>query len=122
MTVNQIGALAPELKRASDAQSRAQNPTPAPAKTQGTASLPTDTLSSNLSAIATGELINLQPVILQVEAQNRDAAASSLSDADLQVLIQAKVSPQEALQNQAKQSIAAQTNKLPNNLLALLGE
>lgn len=123
MTVTSIGALAPEIKRALDQNQKtapaASTPTP---NTAGTATLPTDSLAPSIAALTQGALIDLSPVILQVEAQNRDAAASVLSDADLQLLIQATVSPQEAVQNQAKQSIAAQTNKLPNSLLALLGE
>lgn len=55
---------------------------------------------------------------LLTEAENRLAAESTLTDADFE----AAPTPHEQVQAQAREALAAQTNKLPANVLQLLNE
>lgn len=111
MTVSSITGGVPELKRALDQQNKANAAKPGEVKAASV--FPTDTIAP--SAVDLGE------VITQVQAQNREAARSTLNDADLDALQPAQT-PQEQVQQQAIAATRAQTNKLPPTILQLIAE
>ena len=109
MTISTIGTIGADLARIQEKQNRevseraaAQRAaTEAPAKASDALTAVDETTARKLS-----------------EIENQNAAASVLTEAD----VDAQPSPQERVQSQARESIAAQTNKLPPNILQLLNE
>ena len=119
MTVSTIGNVAPELKRTLENQNRPETLKREAEPAPGSARLPSDVVSA--SSYQVEEPVNLDEIMVQIQVQNREAARSTLSDDDLTAL-ENQASPQERVLAQAKASVAAQTNKLPANLLDLLSE
>ena len=117
MTVSTITGLPADVKRALDNNNKPANQTREETKTQGGASLPKDTISAS-----TPPALDLNSAIVATGAQNREAAQATLSDADFEQLERIEDSPQAQVQAQAKASVAAQTNKMPANILQVLAE
>jgi hypothetical protein len=116
MTVSSIGALAPEIKRLQENTTRTATTTPSTQTQSGSAVLPTDTVSLPILKGPTPDEFQ------QIAIQNAQAAQSVLSDTDIDALAESKLSPQQAVQQQAKASIDAQTKRLPPSMLELLAE
>ena len=68
------------------------------------------------------DVLDLNAAIVQSGAQNKEAAKATLSDEDFEQIETPDESPQAQVQAQAKASLAAQTSKLPPNILQLLAE
>ncbi len=110
MTVSTIGNVGADIARAQDKQNK-QDSVRVGAKNAAT--LPQDRVDT-----AALQLLDVETARKFTEAENLYAARSTLSDADFA----ATESPQERVYAQAKEAIAAQTNKLPGNVLQLLNE
>jgi hypothetical protein len=114
MTVSTIGNAGDAIRRLQESQNK-QADTRTNIKAPGTASLPQDTVEISDS------LLNVASAAAASEVQNRDAAKSVLSDDEFDKAVHGD-SAQEKIQQQAVASAAAQTNKLPPNILSLLAE
>lgn len=116
MTVSTIGPVALEAKRTLDTQTKNSAKTET-ALLSGGASLPTDTVES----VVSNPTLTVAQAAAQTEQENRTAALSTLSDADIDLLA-SEQSPQAIVQAQANASVAAQANRLPPSMLQLLVE
>lgn len=116
MTVTTIGNAGEAIRRLQEQQNK-QADTRSVSKTPGTATLPVDEVAPSVAAA----LKSVSNATADVEAQNREAAKSVLSDEDIERIEQGG-SAQEKIQAAAKASIQAQTNRLPPSMLTLLVE
>ena len=110
MTVSTIGNVGADIARTQDKQNKQDT---ARAGVKNAATLPQDHVDA-----AARESLDVEAARKLTEIENHHAAASTLSDADFE----STESPQDRVYAQAKESIAAQTNKWPTNLLQLLQE
>lgn len=107
-----FGNSQPDLLSASDAQAASQ--------AVSTAQNTVDDQQATLDEV--GQSIDLAFGSLQTASQNQEAASSTLTEDDLLGASDSSNSQQTQLQAQAQQALAAQTSKLPNNILSLLAE
>lgn len=117
MTVSTITGIPADVKRALEQQSRTSTQVN-PEQARAASTLPTDLIETLPS---TAPIFDFQEAIKQTEVQNRDAATSVLTDADLEA-IEAQESAPERVAAQPVKSVAAQTAKLPVDLLKLISE
>lgn len=115
MTVSTISGLPGDVRRALDQQAKPSTKDVA----KQSASLPTDSIAASGSSRAPA--LDVDAAIIQTQAQNREAAAAYLSDADLDV-IETQATPQQQVAAQPEAATAAQTNKLPVDLVKLASE
>ncbi len=116
MTVSTLTGIPADVKRALDTQNKSSAQL-REQKVATPATLPSDSVAETASA----PLLSVAVATQQTIAQNREAAASTLSEADFDVLEQSE-SPQAQLLANAKAGIAAQTKRLPPSMLELLAE
>lgn len=116
MTVSTINGAASELRRVQENQNKTERPLPL--QPSG-ASLPEDVIQVPSAPAAQPDLAE---AVAQSAAQNREAAASTLSEADLDFITASQPNPAEQVQIKAKEALVAQTSRLPNNILSLLAE
>lgn len=116
MTVSTITGIPADVKRALEQQNRNPNFTIEKAPSQ--ASLPQDVLTASTYTV---ETLDVPAAIVATQTQNRDAAKSVLNDADI-AQIEVQESASERVAAQPSKSVAAQTAKLPADLLKLISE
>ena len=116
MTVSTLNGVTAELRRSQENLNKPERLLPLQ---PSNASLPDDVVAD--SAIAPRGP-DLATAIAQTEAQNREAARATLNDADLDAIADAQPSAREQVASSPKTSIAAQTGRLPANVLDLLAE
>lgn len=114
MTVSTITGIPADVKRTLEQQNRPSSTTNTIEKAPSQASLPKDIIN-------TPEVLSVAVATQRSEVQNQQAARSTLSDADFEVLDQ-QASAQQQVAAQPVKSIAAQTGKLPADLLQLISE
>ncbi len=117
MTVSTITGIPADVKRALENNNRSSNTTNSIEKAPSQASLPKDIINTADLAPA----LDVPAAIAQTQVQNREAARSTLSDADFEVLDQ-QASAQQQVAAQPARSVAAQATKLPADLLQLINE
>lgn len=117
MTVSTINNPTAELRRTQDNLNK-QAAKPLPYQPSG-ATLPEDVLAASATALARPDQAT---AIALTEQQNRAAAASTLSEADLDQLEADRPVATEEVARDPQASIAAQTTKLPVKILDLLAE
>ncbi len=115
MTVSTISGLPGDVRRALDAQAKPATPKDT---AKQSASLPTDSVVSSSS---NAPALDVDAAIIQTQAQNREAAAAYLDDMDFEVL-STQASAPEQVAAKPKEATAAQTNKLPVDLVKLASE
>lgn len=115
MTVSTVTGIPGDVKRALDQNNRNPNITIEKAPSQ--ASLPQDVLTPS----STPTQLDVPAAVVQTQVQNRDAAKSVLSDADFEQ-IESQGDASQRVASQPAQSVAAQTGKLPVDLLKLISE
>lgn len=116
MTVSTVSGIPGEVKRALEQNNRNPNFTIEKAPSQ--ASLPQDVLTASTYS---AQAMDVPAAIEQTQVQNRDAAKSVLSEADFEQ-IESQAGATERVAAQPTQSVAAQTGKLPIDLLKLISE
>ena len=117
MTVSTITGIPADVKRTLEQQNRTSTQVNLE-QAKAASTLPTDRIETLPS---TAPIFDFQEAIVQTEVQNREAAASTLNDADL-AQIESQESAPERVAAQPAKSAAAQTSKLPADLLALINE
>lgn len=114
MTVSTITGIPADVKRALEQQNRNPNFTIEKAPSQ--ASLPQDIINTVESTV-----LDVPAAIVATQSQNAQAAKSVLNDEDFDRL-ETTGSASEKVAAKPQQSVAAQTNKLPVDLLKLVSE
>lgn len=117
MTVSTITGIPADVKRTLEQQNRTSTQVNTE-QARAASTLPTDRIETLPS---TAPIFDFQEAIQQTQVQNREAAASVLTDADLDA-IEAQESAAERVAAQPAKSVAAQTGKLPVDLLKLISE
>lgn len=117
MTVSTITGIPADVKRTLEQQNRTSTQVNTE-QAKAASTLPQDRIETQPSA---APIFDFQEAIKQTEVQNRDAAASVLTDADLEA-IESQASAPERVAAQPAKSVAAQTGKLPADLLKLISE
>lgn len=107
MSISTVGNVGGDLARIQDKQNRDDS--------KRVSAKPDAAPASQADAAST---IDVDAARRLTEAENLRAAESTLTDAD----VDNAPSPQEHVQTQAREALAAQTNKLPPQLLQLLNE
>lgn len=115
MTVSTINGATTELRRLQESQNKSSA---LPYQPSG-ATLPEDVVNVPVPA---AEGPNVAAATALSAQQNQAAAASTLTNDDIDFLESVRGNMAEQVQTQAKAALVAQTNKLPNNILALLAE
>ena len=116
MTVPTIGGIPAEAKRALEQQNRPAQTNPStPAKESSARA------SDSIATRASGPAIDTEAAIIQTQAQNREAARATLRDEDF-ALLETQASPAERIAANPKAATAAQTSKLPVDLVQLAAE
>jgi len=121
MTVTTIPGLLEPARRTFENANRPTNQTAGNAATQSasaSATLPNDVIAASV----TNPAVDYQTAITLTQAQNREAARSTLSDADLDQLQQAPVTAQQAVAANPQQAVDVQTNRLAPSMLQMLVE
>ena len=114
MTVTNITGIPADVKRTLDQQNR--NPSFTIDKAPSQASLPQDIINTSETPV-----LDVPAAIVATQAQNREAAKATLNDADLEQ-IESRETASERVAAQPVKSVAAQTGKLPADLLKLISE
>ncbi len=117
MTVSTVSGIPADVKRALENNNRPSNSTNSIEKAPSQASLPKDIINTADIPVS----LDVEAAIVQTQVQNQQAARSTLSDADFEVLDQ-QASAQQQVAAQPAKSVAAQAGKLPADLLALISE
>lgn len=114
MTVSTVSGIPADVKRALEQNNRNPNFTIEKAPSQ--ASLPKDII--NTVDVPT---LDVPAAIVATQSQNREASKAVLSDADFEQ-IESQPDASQRVASQPIQSVAAQTGKLPVDLLKLVSE
>lgn len=117
MTVSTITGIPADVKRTLEQQNRTTIQIQAE-QSKAASTLPTDRIETLPSA---APIFDFNEAVVRTQQQNREAAASILSDADLDAIASQDSAP-ERVAAQPSKSVAAQATKLPADLLALLNE
>lgn len=118
MTVSTINGVTTELRRTQDNINKQERPLPLQ---PSNASLPDDVVAGTALAAAQAAGAGADTAE-RVAAQNREAARSSLSDADIDAIVSEQGTPSQQVARTPEASVAAQTSKLPPKILDLLAE
>jgi hypothetical protein len=117
MTVSTITGLPADVKRTLEQQNRTTTQIQTE-QIRAASTLPTDRIETLPSA---APIFDFNEAVRRTQQQNAQAAASVLSDADIDAIQSQETAP-DRVAAQPNQSVAAQATKLPADLLALLNE